>query len=105
MVPSIDEYLGCTDWYFLNALLKYIAWRDVGYVCMDTRGDGRPHPEFPGLQLARGQGALSFRSAAGTVAGIQRYMEVADPDLQGLIHRASRLGLEFPALASEVRLF
>lgn len=105
MVPSIDEYLGCTDWYFLNALLKYIAWRDVGYVGMDTHCDGRPHQEFPGLQLVQGQGALSFRLAAGTVAGIQRYMEVADPDLQGLIHRASRLRLEFPALAREVRLF
>ncbi len=105
MVPSIDEYLGCTDWYFLNALLKYIAWRDVWYVGMDTHGDGRPHPEFPGLQLVQGPGALSFRSAAGTVAAIQRYMEVADPDLQGLIHRASRLRLEFPALARGVRLF
>ena len=105
IIPSIDEYLGCTDWYFLNALLKYIAWRDVGYVRMETQGGGSPHPEFPELKLVQGNGALSFRSAAGTVAGIQEYLEVADSDLQGLAHRASTMRLEFPALAKEMRLF
>lgn len=105
IIPSIDEYLGCTDWYYLNALLKYIVWREVGYVGMETKGGGRPHPEFPELQLVQDHGAMSFRLAAGTAAGIQGYLEVADSDLQDLVHRAGRMRLEFPALGNEARLF
>lgn len=106
IIPSIEEYLACTDWYYLNALVKYIAWLGLGYVSLVNQRHGTPHSNFPDLKIVRaGEHTLSFQLAAGTIAGVQEYLELADYDLRGVTNGAARMRLEFPALAKEVNLF
>lgn len=105
IMPTADEYLACADWYYLNALLKYIAWSRLGYVSLGGSQAGRPNLEFPGLQMVRGGGALSFKMAAGTAVGICPFLNVADPDLTEICGRADRMLLEFPAVANAGALF
>jgi hypothetical protein len=105
IVPSIDQYLACADWCYLNALLKYIAWRELGYVGLENQGHGRLHSEFPELQFVQGDGVLSFRLAAGTVHGIQEHLHIADAELKEIVGSTNSVALEFPALVNEARLF
>ncbi len=106
ITPSIEEYLACTDWYYLNALVKYISWRDLGYVSLVNQGCGMPHPEFPDLQIVEGGGhPLSLLLAAGTISGIQEYLKVAHYDLRNGSNVVAHTRLEFPALAKEKNLF
>lgn len=105
IMSALDDYLACTDWFYLNALLKYIAWSRVGYVGLGGGQAGKPSQEFPGLRMARGGGALSFRMAAGTAAGIRPYLNGADPDLKEICNRADRMLLEFPVVAHAGALF
>lgn len=104
IMPTADEYLACADWYYLNALLKYIDWSRLGYVSLEGSQAGRPSLEFPGLQMVRG-GALSFKMAAGTAVGIRPFLNVADPDLTEICSRADRMLLEFPVVANTGALF
>jgi hypothetical protein len=106
ITPSIEEYLACSDWYYLNALVKYISWRDLGYVCLVNQGCGMPHPEFPNLQIVeRGECPLSLRLAAGTISGIQEFLKVANYDLRNRSSMVATALLEFPVLAKEKKLF
>jgi len=105
IMPTADEYIACADWCYLNALLKYIAWSRLGYVSLGASQAGRPSLEFPGLQMVKGRGALSFKMAAGTAVGISPFLNVADPDLMEICGRADRMLLEFPAVANTGALF
>lgn len=105
LMPTVDRYLGCADWFYTNALLKYVAWSELGYVGLDCSQRGRPHLEFPDLDMVRGGGAFSLRIAAGTVAGIRAFLDVADPELLDVCERSDRMLLEFPVVAKDGDLF
>jgi hypothetical protein len=105
LMPTVDRYLGCADWFYVNALLKYIVWSDLGYVGLDCARRGRPHQEFPDLQVVRGGDAFSLHMAAGTVAGIRALLVVADPELVDMCGRANRMLLEFPVVVKGENLF
>lgn len=105
IMPAVDDYLACVDWYYLNALLKYIAWSRLGYVGLGGSQAGKSSLEFPGLNIARGSGAFSLRMAAGTTSGIRSFLNVADPELRDICDRADRMLLEFPVVANSGALF
>lgn len=105
VMPTVERYLGCTDWFYMNALAKYLAWSSTGYVGLASPRAGKPHLDFPDLQLVRGSGALSLRMAAGTAEGMRAFLDVADPDLNELSDRADRMLLEFPVVVKDGGLF
>ncbi len=105
VMPTVERYLGCTDWFYMNALAKYLAWSRTGYVGLTSSRAGKPHLDFPGLQFVRGGGAFSLRLAAGTEEGMRAFLDVADPDLNEVSDRADRMLLEFPVVVKDGGLF
>lgn len=105
VMPTVKRYLGCTDWFYLNALVKYLAWSQLGYVGLECCQTGKPHLDFPDLQVVRGGGGFSLRIAAGNADGIRAFLDVADPGLTELSDRADRMLLEFLVLAKDRSLF
>ena len=104
LMPGVDRYLACTDWYYLNALMKYTAWRDLDYVGLDHTQGGRPYLEFPDLYMVRFGDAFSLLMAAGTVEGIRKYLDEADQESEDIGH-ANRMPIELPVVAREENLF
>jgi hypothetical protein len=105
VMPSVNRYLGCTDWFYMNALAKYLAWSLTSYVGLASSRTGKPLIDFPDLQLVRGGGAFSLRMAAGTLEGVRAFLDVADPDLTEVGDRADQMQLEFPVVMKDGGLF
>lgn len=105
VMPTVDRYLGCTDWFYMNALAKYIDWSCTGYVGLASSRAGKPYLDFPDIQLVRGGGAFSLLMAAGTAAGLRAFLDEADPDLKDVSDRADRMLLEFPVVVKDGGLF
>ena len=105
VMPTIERYLGCSDWLYMNALAKYLAWSHTGYVGLASSRAGKPHLDFPNFQLVQGGGAFSLRMAAGTVNGIRAVLDVVDVDLNEASDRADRMLLEFPVVVKDGGLF
>lgn len=105
IMPTAAAFLNCQDWYYLNALLKYIAWRQQPYVGLNGGRSVKVSMEFPGLSMARGGGAFSLNMAAGTAGGIRPFLDASDLTLNGLSERADRMLLEFPVVVKDGGLF
>ena len=101
VMPTVQRYLGCTDWCYINALMKYLTWRQVGYIGLESSRSGAPHVEFPGLQMARGGCAFSLHMAAGTANGIRGLLGSSDPTLVEVRDRVEKMQLEFAAVSPE----
>ena len=104
-MPTAGAFLNCKDWYYLNALLKYIAWRQQPYVGLSGGQSVKVSMEFPGLSMAKGGGAFSLKMAAGTSGGICRFLDASDLTLNGLSERTDRMLLEFPVVVKDGGLF
>ncbi len=105
VMPTAEAYLGCQDWFYTNALLKWIAWSRTEYVGLESTQGGRPTLNFPGLEMVRAGGVFSLRKGAGTVQGLRAFVEAADSQLVAIGERASRMLLEFPSVSNGRRLF
>jgi len=105
IMPTAGAFLNCKDWCYLNALLKYIAWRQQPYVGLNGGQSVKVSMEFPGLSMAKGGGAFSLKMAAGTAGGICRFLDASDLTLNGLSERADRMLLEFPVVVKDGGLF
>ncbi len=104
-VPTVDRFLACRDWFYLNALTKYLSCSDVGYIGFARTGVGAPCPDFPGLELVSFGAALSLRLGAGNAKAFRALLDVLDPELQEITESADRIMLEFPAVAHRESLF
>jgi hypothetical protein len=104
LLPSVDSYQRCADWFYLNALLKYIAWSGTDYVGLSSVAIGTPYLGFPNTELVRGLGAFSLTQAAGTLRCIHSLLERAN-SLEELTLRAERMALEFICVSQSRRLF
>ena len=102
---SIKTYLGCSDWSYLNALLKYILWSGIDYVGIDCSLDGRYHNDFPDMKYIRGEGAISFEKAAGTLGKLDSLFKSTFGDVNALICRAELMKLDFSCTSSSRSLF
>lgn len=105
ILPSLDKYLACADWFYLNALLKYIVWSDTGYVGMGDVQAGKPQIEFPDIELVRGKEAFSFLRGLGSLLEIRAMLGQSSVGLEELTLRAELMGLEFPNIVPARRLF
>lgn len=105
IMPTAAAFLTCQDWFYLNALLKFIAWRQQPYVGLNGGQPVKVSMEFPGLSLSRGGGAFSLDMAAGTAGGIRSYLDASDLTLNDLCERANRMLLEFPVVVRGGGLF
>lgn len=59
VVDSYARYLGCSDWPYFNALIKYFSWSKQTYVGLDSRFENKiESSDFP--SLGRINGPLYF---------------------------------------------
>lgn len=105
IMPSVDRYLRCNDWFYMNALTKYITWADIEYVGLINKASGNPSLDFPDIELVRGSGAFSLHLAAGTLEGLSAFVNVAEYDLEEIEFRVDKMRLEFPAVSRNIPLF
>ena len=105
IMPTAAAFLNCQDWYYLNALLKYIVWRQQPYVGLNGGQGVKASMEFPGITMARGGGAFSLDMAAGIAGGIRQFLGAYDLTLNGLSERVDRMLLEFPVVEKDGGLF
>ncbi len=105
ILPSLSKYVSCRDWCYLNALLKYMSWKHLGYVGLCEGLVGQSSSEFPGLRHVKGEGAFNLNMAVGTADGVSPYLTCAGHDLSDLGARASKMMLEFPVVVDKGRLF
>lgn len=105
ILPSVKSYLACSDWFYLNALLKYIIWSEVSYIGIGSKKNGRPSLEFPDIEFVRGEGAFSMRKVVGSVAGIRSLIGSRDNNIQELVSRINQMALELPSIKSSKKLF
>jgi len=105
IMPTSSTFLNCKDWYYLNALLKYILWRKESYVCLKGGSFVRANLEFPGLCMAKGNGVFSFDMGAGAVSGICSLLNSCDITLNGLCKRPEQMKSEFPIVERDGGLF
>lgn len=75
ILPNAEKYIQCKDWFYLNALIKYIYWSQTEYIKFDSEIDGSPHLEFPDLYVIRSQDNFSLFKAIGTLAGITSFVQ------------------------------
>ncbi len=104
LMPSVDQYCACVDWFYLNALMKYIVWKGLDYVALDSPLRGKPHLEFPDIYVVLSS-TFSFFSSAGTVGGIRKLL--ATTTSQSLMDGEceSEIYLEFPVVSKDGGLF
>ena len=104
LMAGIERYLACTDWYYMNALMKYIAWRKLDYVGLEHTQHGKPYFEFPDLHMVQSNSFFSQLMGAGTVDGIRKYINDTEFELENTDHTNKKL-LEFPVVARGEELF
>jgi hypothetical protein len=105
ILPSVATYHSCTDWYYLNALVKYIVWKKVDYICLDGRIEGEQSMDFPGLKMVRGDTTPSFNMVAGTARGLSLFLNFATPELRAISQSSCRALPDFPLIALSEALF
>jgi hypothetical protein len=105
LMPTVSDYLSCTDWFYLNALLKFIAFENLDYVGLNGNHAVKQSLRFPDLSLARGDGVFSLRSAMGTVSGIRSLVNNDVTELTDLCDRVNKMRLEFPMVCKNKALF
>lgn len=105
VMPTVERYLGCTDWFYMNALMKYLTWSSTGYVGLASSMIGEPCLDFPDLQLVRGFGVFSLRMAAGTSEGLRVFLDSADLSLDRESDQTDRTLFEFPVVIKDRALF
>ena len=106
ILPSQETYQACLDWCYLNALLKYISWTEIDYVCLEPNEQPSERDwEFPGLKSLNKNGMISFHKAIGTFIGIFSLMKQLKGNLDDLTLPASTSGLKFPNLVVNRVLF
>lgn len=105
LMPSADRYLGCSDWSYLNALAKYIAWSDLGYISLERSAFGRAILEFPDLYMVQDPSAFSLKMAAGTAEGVRKLVNAVDAEFIGFSETFNLLESEFPVVVRGKALF
>jgi hypothetical protein len=104
LLPSIDYYLRCTDQFYLNALMKYIAWYRLDYVALDCSLRGSVQLDFPDLYMMT-SGKLSIVPAAGTVNGLHSFLDTMNLENINSFIETNRTLKEFPAICRDRKLF
>lgn len=82
IMPSAAIYNACADWHYLNALIKFIVWKNLDYVDLTGSENGKPSLEFPDLQTVNGGSFPLFNMAAGTAIGMRSILNKAPPELK-----------------------
>ncbi|NLR75022.1 hypothetical protein [Leeia aquatica] len=105
VLPSVECYMACTDWFYLGALIKYIAWRNPDYISLNGKGSGKVYADFPDLCMARGGGVFNLKAVAGTAKGIHSILTHADVALVDVCAWADKMALDFLAVSNGRMLF
>lgn len=105
LMPTITVFINCDDWFYLNALLKYIAWSKRPYVNLKAGRIVKADMEFPDLFTTKGRGAFSLEMAAGTAVGMLPFLKAKDRALVDPHSRAEKMMIELPAIVREGGLF
>jgi hypothetical protein len=104
LIPSVEQYIKCVDWLYLNALIKYIVWDELDYVALDCALMGKPYSEFPDLLMVSSQ-TFSLFPSAGSIGGIRKLLDHASPQSTGDRGYQTNTPLEFPIVSKADNLF
>lgn len=104
LIPSVEQYLKCVDWFYLNALMKYIIWDKLDYVAFDCALMGKPCSEFPDLHIVSSH-TFSLFPGAGSIAGIRKLLDHAAPQWIDDRDYEINVPLEFPIVSAGHNLF
>lgn len=105
IVPKTKHYLKCSDWFYLNALLKYMVYRRLDYIGINGDALGKPSLDFPEIYLSRGSDTFSLKQGLGTLSGLKSYIHAADSDLELFSKKVNKMQLEFPVVSKSKALF
>lgn len=104
-VPSDKNYLRCSDWFYLNALLKYTTFRHLAYISLDVFRHGIPSLDFPDVYISRGAGAFSLKTCLGSVDGLLEILSSPDVDIEDFSGKINKMKIEFPVVNRSIPLF
>ena len=96
IMPTVDRFLGCADWCYLNALAKYLSWSQLDYVGLDCSSASESYRDFPGLKLVKAYSPNPLNIAAGSVDGIYRILSNLDSDLHKVDDHLKNIKLDHP---------
>jgi hypothetical protein len=105
LMPKTESYLGCLDWFYMNALLKFICWKNLDYVGLASNSLGKPSLEFPNLNTVGSECAFSFQMAAGSVKGLLALVIAASTEQLELNYFHNQFIPEFLVVSQKKKLF
>lgn len=105
ILPKAKIYLKCSDWFYLNAILKYTRYHGLDYVGINGDALGKPSLDFPEIYFSRGEDIFSLKRGLGTLRGLYSFVRVAHSDLEVFSKRVNAMQLEFPVVSKSEPLF
>jgi hypothetical protein len=101
---SVHQFLKCADWFYLNALMKYIVWKELDYVELNSAATSNSRPDFPDLYMMQSD-IFSLLPSAGSVAGIRTLLDNLNTQLESYYKFKGSIKFEFPAVSRVGNLF
>jgi hypothetical protein len=105
VIPAAEVYMKCLDWYYLNALFKYISWENCSYISLDSDKIGEKNIEFPNLRIVKNTQYLSIQKIAGCVEGLLEVLKNTIPTKSGLDEFENRKLKNYLVVSEGKKLF
>jgi hypothetical protein len=104
LMQNVKQYLACEDWFYLNALMKYVVWSNSDYVALDYALRGKTYLEFPNLDIVQSK-AFPLSPCVGTMDGIQTLFNATMSHPMTNFEGESKTSFVFPVVSSKTSLF
>jgi hypothetical protein len=105
VIPAAEVYMKCLDWYYLNALFKYISWENCSYINLESDEIGEKNIDFPNLRSVKNNQYLSIQKIAGCVEGLLEVLKNTIPTKSGLNDFENRKLNNYLAVSESKKLF
>lgn len=106
VVSNVENFLDCTDWPYLNAVLKYLIFTESECGIFDSSETGTPNCHFPGLYCHPPDISASFSSAILSLNAINKLSEVTENrGNMGDLHSDTLIAWPFDFFATKTPLF
>lgn len=105
LLPSVSTFSRCQNWFYINALLKYMVWSKKEYIALSVNNAGKPFLEFPGVTLNRGDGTFSLQQAILTAEKFLHYLVKDNLSIAEFEKEVEAMRLEFPGVQKKEGLF
>ncbi len=103
-IPSINYYLKCIDWFYLNALMKYFIWKKLDFISINSEVNGNLNPDFPDLCSVQSR-TFAMLPCITSIIGMRRLLNGDNTYLTDKYELKSTLLLKFLAVSAGRNLF